>query len=855
MKPAFIDKISFPLAVLFYLAALAGFAYWDYDSAKQRIMTGIDKELYSLAMTLKHTLPEDYHDRATDKDAISLAEDLSVSAKLTRLVRDTDLKYAYTIIKEQERLFFVASDTEARPQTERGTFYFVAYDEADKVFFQAFDVDGPSYKNVTDQWGTVRTVMVPERSPGGRVYLACADYDISFVNGQLQKNMFRSLAIIFTFLVLGLPIIISFVRQRIRYTLSLEESETKYRNLVESTQDIVWSIDNDGVLTYVNNSVKHILGYDADELIGLSSFHMMDPEDALHWKDQLKVCVSDKQGWQNVTIQWQAKNGEKRFFESSALPVFDTSGNVIGFQGLDRDVTERVHAEQALREKENQYRILVENQTDLVVKVDLEGRFVFVSPSYCRMFGKTEAQLIGNQFMPLVHEEDRDVTKEAMETLFSPPYTAYMEQRALTRDGWKWLGWLDTAILDEDGHVTEIIGVGRDITDSKEAEEEKLKAQRMAAEHESYAFVGKISGALAHDFNNILGVIMGRADLALIDCQDPELKNTLTIIKDQTLRGRNLTKNLVAFAKDTEPRQTYFKISEKISLILDLMKKDLDTISVVQESGPNIPEFLGDPGMLEHAFMNMIQNSIHAVSKIDDPKIVIKYYLCENDLCLEIEDNGCGIPEKHLDDIFDPTFSLKGSNDLTDSYDSEVKGTGYGLANVKKYIDLHKGSIRIESSVGGGTKILIRLPMIKKELSSEEVDAIREETVKRNKMILLVEDEVAISQIQYRILTSSPCDHTVDAALSGAAAIDLFERNQYDLISLDYQLPGQINGMDVYEHIRSTDRNVLILFVSGNLEFIESIKKLKEEDPFVDHISKPCQNKEYIDAVNRLLNR
>ena len=128
-------------------------------------------------------------------------------------------------------------------------------------------------------------------------------------------------------------------------------------------------------------------------------------------------------------------------------------------------------SEKALRESEEKYRLLIENQTDLVVKVDIEGRFQFISPSYCEMFGKTNEELLGKKFMPFVHEDDREATAKAMESLYHPPHTAYIEQRAVTKDGWKWLSWMDTAVLDENKNVTAILGVGRDITERKQAEE------------------------------------------------------------------------------------------------------------------------------------------------------------------------------------------------------------------------------------------------------------------------------------------------------------------------------------------------------------------------------------------------
>ncbi len=126
---------------------------------------------------------------------------------------------------------------------------------------------------------------------------------------------------------------------------------------------------------------------------------------------------------------------------------------------------------EALRENEEKYRLLVENPTDLVVKVDTEGRFQFVSPSYCKLFGKMEKELLGTNFMPLVHEDDRENTVKAMKSLYQPPHAIYVAQRAMTKDGWRWLGWQDTAILDDDGNVTAIIGVGRDITKQVQAEE------------------------------------------------------------------------------------------------------------------------------------------------------------------------------------------------------------------------------------------------------------------------------------------------------------------------------------------------------------------------------------------------
>ncbi len=140
------------------------------------------------------------------------------------------------------------------------------------------------------------------------------------------------------------------------------------------------------------------------------------------------------------------------------------------------------HAAAALRRSEADYRLLVHHQSDLMVKVDSTGRFLFASDSYCRVFGRTQAELIGHSYMPLVHADDRAATEAAVASLQHPPHTVTIEQRALTVDGWRWFAWVDTAIRDHTGAIVAIIGVGRDITDRKLAEQRRQQAETERAE-------------------------------------------------------------------------------------------------------------------------------------------------------------------------------------------------------------------------------------------------------------------------------------------------------------------------------------------------------------------------------------
>jgi len=512
-----------------------------------------------------------------------------------------------------------------------------------------------------------------------------------------------------------------------------------------------------------------------------------------------------------------------------------------------------------LRLSEERYRILAEYSLQGIAL--LRGNppvFVYVNPKWVEIcgYGADEALSMGPQeIWNIVHSDDREMVRQRnRDRLMGKSAASIYEFRIIRKDGTtRWVEVYANRI--EEGGEPSSQAAYVDITDRKQAEAEKLIAQKMAGEHEKQALVGQIAGKMAHDFNNILGIIMGNTELALLDCKEPKTKKTLELIYEQTRRGKNLTRNLVAFAKDQEPKQEFFRISEKIDLVLNLMRKDLEGIELRKEESPGVPQLLADPGMIEHALVNLIQNAIHALSRAESPRITVRTYSRDNHICFEIEDNGCGISQDNLEHIYDPSFTLKGSRDVTGSYKVGIKGTGYGMSNVKKYIEQHKGSISIESEFGSGTKFIIRLPIIKKELTIEEKTEIRKGKAHFEKYILLVEDETAIADVQYRILTQEPCNHRVDIANNGQVAMDLFGRNKYDLVSLDYVLPGDINGMDIYHHIRLSDKTIPILFISGNIEFLESIKELKQKDTAIDHLSKPNQNKDYINSINGLFER
>jgi PAS domain S-box-containing protein len=264
----------------------------------------------------------------------------------------------------------------------------------------------------------------------------------------------------------------------------LQDSEKKFRLLAEQSSDVIWTVNADFKLTFVSPSVEFVLGYTPEEVMRMDFFDVLEDDFRRENQEPFKQLMREagarppQERGIRVEIPFKKKDGSVIWIEAVATPVLDDENAFRGIQGSLRDIHHRKLAQLALAESEEKYRLLVQNQTDLVIKLDLDGNFLFVSPSYCRMFGRTEEELLGQTFFPHVHEDDRISTLEAMKLLFEPPYTTYVEQRALTRDGWRWLGWQDTAVRDENGEVTAVVGVGRDVTERRMAERALIESEK-----------------------------------------------------------------------------------------------------------------------------------------------------------------------------------------------------------------------------------------------------------------------------------------------------------------------------------------------------------------------------------------
>ena len=242
---------------------------------------------------------------------------------------------------------------------------------------------------------------------------------------------------------------------------ALQKSEQKFKSIFEESPMgiLVYDLSEKGdlVLIDANPAANKLLKIDLKPKYGQTIEEAFPPLAKTEVPSIYKEIASKGTTWHTEQIDYNDEIINSAF----EVHAFQTvPGRMVA---LFLDISEKLKTRQKLQINEENYRLLLHNQTDLVVKVDKEGKFLFVSPSYCKMFGKTENELLSQKFMPLVHKDDVEHTENEMKKLYAPPYNCRIRQRAKTVNGWRWLEWVDTAVLDENGEVKEIIGVGRDI--------------------------------------------------------------------------------------------------------------------------------------------------------------------------------------------------------------------------------------------------------------------------------------------------------------------------------------------------------------------------------------------------------
>lgn len=368
---------------------------------------------------------------------------------------------------------------------------------------------------------------------------------------------------------------------------------------------------------------------------------------------------------------------------------------------LSASMRERKLAEDKLRKREESYRLLVENQTELILKLDTHGRVMFASPSYCDAFAATEEKLIGKHPNPEVSEEDREIARLARAKLFHAPHNCGYEQRVMTRDGWRWLAWSEKAVLDDAGAVVSTVAVGRDITERKRAEEQSRQHLQQLAHVTRLSSMGEMATAIAHEINQPLTSILSYAQACLRLLQSgsadkEEIKGAMQRVAAQAERAGDIVRHLRNFLRKDEGRAVTVDINYIVSEVLRLAQTDARQSGVAMkvQLADNLPAAVVDNIQIQQVILNLLRNGIDAINagRGETREITVFTSLTGNgEIEVAVRDSGHGLDDELREKIFEAFFTTK------------PDGMGIGLSISRSIVESHGGRLSVESQPGGTT--------------------------------------------------------------------------------------------------------------------------------------------------------
>lgn len=597
---------------------------------------------------------------------------------------------------------------------------------------------------------------------------------------------------------------------------ALSEHENILHTLLQETPSTIIVLDCTGRYIDVNKAALEFFECNKENLIGKTFWEFAPPYSMNKWKKEYQKFVDKK----IVEMDFLVHGRIKTLF-LSMISITTSEKNVCYCIG--HDITQRKQAEKSLKESEERYRIIMENQTDLVVKTHPDGRFLFVSPSYCELFGKSEEELLGKRFIPKIHKDDSEATVKAMEELCTFPYTCYIEQRTLTKYGWKWLAWSNKAICSDDGNIEAIVSVAREITERKESEQEKEKMYSQVLQSQKMEAVGTLAGGIAHDFNNLLMVIKGYSDfLSEKIPQGSPMKDDIKEIKKAVERASSLTTQLLTFSRRQNIQPKLLDLNTLVSdlekMLRRLIGEDIHLKSILD---PDLKHVKADQAQLDQVIMNLAINARDSMphggalyiktENVALDQVHIKFIPEAQPgpyVCLSILDTGTGMEKETLQHIFEPFFTTKRYRN----------GTGLGLSIVYGIVKEHRGWINVYSDPGRGTTFNIYFPAFSMNQDTEVKKVFSLKAFQGNsEKILLVEDEKDVRNFIKKALHIN--GYVVFEASNTQDALEIFnkEGENFDLIFSDVILSDG-TGIQLAEQLITRKPKLRVLLSSGYTE-------------------------------------
>lgn len=609
------------------------------------------------------------------------------------------------------------------------------------------------------------------------------------------------------------------VTDRRRAERALAEREKQYRDLVETSHDLIWSVDREGRWTFVNRqAVLRIYGYEPEELLGRPFTDVLAPDrkgpDTRKFADILagRPCY----GYETVHVR---KDGSYVTLLFNAIAMRDESGAVIGTTGTAADITDRKRAEEQLRQATDRFESVVRRMPLGYILWDTDFRAQAWNPAAEAIFGIPAADAIGqNGHHLIIPAGARDEIDAMWRSVIAGAVRDHAVFDLQRRDGERIrCEWSNAVIYDFNGAVSHVATLIRDVSERERLEAQLRRTQKMES-------LGVLAGGVAHDFNNALVGILCNTSLALEKLPvASEAHGYLTKVLNASRRSSELTRQMLVYAGKAAPEIRVIELNQVIRDMRELLESQLRrSVTFNVNLADNLARIDADAGQLQQVVMNLILNASEAIGEangvvtistyekqVDARQIAAMYSDAQiapgRFVCFEVSDTGCGMTPEVQARIFDPFFTTK------------FTGRGLGLAAILGIVRSHHGAIRVVSRPGVGTTFTVLLPTsaaLRQDLPST---ASTPPASLNGVTLLAVDDDPEVLDAVETVLTGRGC--RVKSADSGPRALELFRQSPYayDVVLLDMTMPG-MSGEAVYDALCAIRPNVNVVFSSGYAE-------------------------------------
>lgn len=632
--------------------------------------------------------------------------------------------------------------------------------------------------------------------------------------------------------------------QRIRMEETIRESNERYKNILDDTQDLIQNVRPDGTFDFVNNAWLRRMGYSEEEVKTLKVFDIIHPDSLLHCR-QLFSRVMDGESVKDVAPVYVAKDGEKILLHGNIVPR-SMDGRVIGAHMFFKDITEQEKAKEFARN-------VLESIDESFVVIDADFRILSANRAYCSQTGRQSAEILGYKCYNISHGLDRPCFEEGEECPVrytfqtGSAYTVIHTHNAKNSTP-RYVEIKTFPLKNCEGLVLSVIEVINDVTEKRKLEDQLRQAQKMES-------IGTFAGGIAHDFNNILTAIIGFGEMALMQiAEDEPLRRYVQYMREAADRAAHLTKDLLLFSRKQALDRKPVDLNEIIRKVEKFLKRVIGediTCNTTLSEGP-LPVF-ADAHQLEQILMNLATNARDAMPKggvftvtteqtcFDAAFITAHGYGNPGIYTMvTVSDTGKGMDAVTRQRIFEPFFTTKDVG----------KGTGLGLAVVYGIVKQHEGYINVYSEPGQGSTFRIYLPVIASGAASEKNAPELENSVGGVETILLAEDDALVRQMAVSSLQDF--GYTVIVADDGEEAVNKFIKNKdnIQLLLFDLIMPKK-TGKEAYDEIKLMKPDIRVLFTSGYAHDIVRQKVALGDD--VEIVSKPFSPKDLLKKVRNVL--